>query len=299
MKKILLTGATGFIGQHLYQKLKELGCQVTGISFEGGEVVGDKITALDITDKKALENFFGDQNFDIVFHLAAVRNGTDKSLEAAGRCFSINGFGTLNILEQLKKQKKGKMVYASTLEVYGRKKTLSLISEEALPQPKSFYGISKLLGEYYCQKYFNDFHLPYICLRYAPVYGKGQLATSLTSIFIERAKNNEDIIIFGQGKGCLDLVFIEDVIGITWLTGISSKTGIFNIGSGSVINIRELAEMIKKIWSSRSKIVFDETKTENCYNIELDIQKAKQQLNHSPKYPLLAGLEKLKSQLNA
>lgn len=292
---ILITGATGFIGKHLYQRLKPLKYNVTGTSLEGGEVANEKITILDITDRKAVEKFFTEKEFNIVFHLAAIKVEAKKdNLETAKRCFLVNGLGTLHILEEIKKQRSCKIIYASTIEVYGPRGSISVISEDVMPQPRSFYAISKFLGEYYCKKHFKDFRIPYICLRLASVYGQGQPPTSLIPVIIEQARDNEDIVVYGQGKGCFDFLFIEDLLNTMIDAGNSPETGIFNIGSGSTISVRALCKKVKNIWNSASRIIFNEAKTENCYNIQLDIQKAKQQLHYSPQYTIDKGLERLK-----
>lgn len=290
MKKILVTGATGFIGKHLCRKLLKLGYDITAISFEEGAIDGKKVFALDITDRKAVEKYFNNKKFDIIFHLAAVREGAE-------RCMLVNGLGTLNILEQLKKESVGKIIYASTIEVYGRQKKTSVISEKVIPCPDTFYGIGKILGEYYCRNYFNGFKTPYICLRFTSVYGKNQISPSVVETFINRAEKNQDIVIHGKGEGKVDLIFVEDVINVLIMAGNSKKIGVFNIGSDSIISIKDLANAIREIWLSQSKIIFDRTKTENCYNIKLNIQKAREELNYFPTYTITKGLKKLKKQL--
>lgn len=273
MKKILITGADGFLGKILCQKLKILGQDF--VAFRG-----------DITDNKNVENNFETNKFDVILHLAAVRNGGRE-------CLMANGLGTLNILEQAKKQN-CRLVFISSMEVYGRQKIFSIFSEESAVGPDSFYGITKLLGEKYCQLYSENFGVSCISLRLAPVFGINQIPNSTTSIFIERAKQNEDIVIYGKGDGCLDLLFAEDAAEAIILAGNSKIKGVFNIGSDNIINIRQLAEEIKKIWNSKSKIVLDENKKENCYNIRLDIAKAKSSLGYFPKYNLAEGLLKIK-----
>jgi UDP-glucose 4-epimerase len=271
MKKVLITGASGFVGGYLCRKLESLGFEIA-------------LFSSDITDKKAVENVFENDKFDIIFHLAAVRNGAEE-------CLTVNGLGTFNILEQARKQGGVRMVYISTLEVYGRQKTFSVLSEEAPLRPDSFYGITKLFGEQYCQRYSKNFKVSCASLRFAPIYGKGQLPTSTTSIFIEKAKLSQDITIYGGGNGCLDLLFIEDAVSAIIAAGNSETNGIFNIGSGSKVNIKQLAEKIKEIWQSQSKIIFDKEKEENCYNIQLDIKKANKELGFYPKYSLEKGLK--------
>lgn len=291
--KILITGATGFIGRHLWRKLKELKYDITGASLKGGEINNDKIYSLDIADEKAVRKFFLKKKFDIVFHLATARI-KNNNLEAAQKYILVNELGTLNILEQLKNMEGCKIVYASTIEIYGPRDNVSIVSENDIPEPKSFYAISKLVGEYFCKKYFDEFNIPFICLRLASVYGKYQAPISLIPIVIEKIKNNEDIIVYGEGKGCFDFVFVEDVIDTIITAGTSSEIGVFNIGSGSTLSVKKLCENIINTWASQSKIIFDNTKTERCYNIQLDIERAKQKLNYSPRYQIEDGLTKLK-----
>lgn len=298
MKKILITGATGFIGKHLYRRLKKLHYDVLGISLGGGEIDGNKIVDLDITNRKAVKRFFTNKKFDIIFHLAATKT-KENDLKAAEECILINSFGTLHLLESLKEMKGCKIIYTSTIEIYGPRNTVSKFKESTTPQPKSFYAISKLMGEYYCKKYFDEFQIPFVCLRLASVYGMGQPVSYLIPMIIEKAKNNEDIVVYGRGRGCFDFLFIEDLINAAIAAGTFPEVGVFNIGSGSVVSVKELCEKIKKIWLSRSEIIFNYKKAENCYNIQLDNQKAKKRLNYSPRYSIEKGLAKLKNQMNS
>ena len=290
--RALVTGATGFIGCHLFRLLKKMGYEVSGLAQKGGQVDGDQIISLDISNSDEVVKFFSKKDFDVIFHLAAFKTSL-PDINSAKKCIDTNVLGTLNILDQIKRRNYCKIVFASTIEVYSFSDSLRVVDEMEKPEPSSHYGISKLMGEYCCVMYHKDYDIPYVCLRYSSVFGDGQ-KTSLIPITIERAERDQDIIIYGKGEGCFDFVFIDDVLTATVKSAESDEVGVFNIGSGSSVKVKTICEKIKEIWSSESGIVFDETKPERCYNIQLSIEKAKEKLGYFPRFSIEDGLRETK-----
>jgi len=296
MKKILVTGATGFIGKHLYRKLKELGYQVTGISFEGGKIDGDKINALDITKKEAVDKFLKNKKFDIIFHLAAFipKNREEYDLE---ECLKVNGVGTFNLLLSAKERGVNKFIYSSSASIYNRKNTPWPAKEE-YASPENIYGLSKLAGENLCEILRKNTKLKTVSLRYASVYGPGQEPYCVLPIFIERALKNRDIEVFGTGQRTQDFIYVKDVVTANIQAAISKTEGVFNVGSGKETSMLELAQEILKVFSkSKSKIKRKAVKKEDKTRFCLNIEKAKNELKFLAKYSLKEGLEDYKREI--
>lgn len=293
MQKILITGATGFIGKHLYQKLKELKYDVTGIALRGGIIDRDKIIRLDITNKKAVEKIFNGKTFDLIFHLATFIPKVPENYNLK-KCLLVNGIGTYNLLLASEKNKVEKFVYSSSGAVYNRKNTL-LPAEEEYSAPENIYGISKLVGENICEIFRKNSGLKTISLRYASVYGTGQEPYCVLPLFVKRALKNKDIKIFGSGERTQDFIYVDDVVEANIKSALSRAEGIFNVGSGQEVSMVELAETILNVFSeSKSKIKKKIVTNEDKSRFVLDINKAKKKLKFSPQYSLEQGLQEYK-----
>lgn len=208
------------------------------------------------------------------------------------KCIKVNVMGTLNLLEFAFKKNVTSFVYSSSASVYGSWGKLP-VDESTPPQPKSFYGISKLMSEILCKKYSEDFGLNCACLRYSSVYGHIQRKDSVLPIFINQAIKNKKMTIHGRGARSQDFVYVKDVVRANVLAAQKNACGIFDIGSNQETTMTQLAKMIKKIFKSKSKIVFD-TSIEEGPRFYLDISKAQKELSFSPRYSLEDGLKDYK-----
>lgn len=283
--RVLITGAAGFIGGHLYEKLKAEGHEVIGIDDYSHasknpiprtdwEHPLDGIRRKDIRD----DCIWGDvKDSDIVYHLAAQIH-VDKSISNPKETIDVNVNGTLNILEACRKHKK-KLVFASTSEVYGSSQTEFMAETHPL-DAQSPYGASKVAADRLCKSYIDTYGLDIAILRnfntFGPYQNDGGEGTSygaVIGIFTRAALRNEPIRIFGTGEQRRDYMFISDA-----LKGyeIASKyTGVLNIGSGQTISINELAEKIVEITGSKSEIVHVEPRAGEVQRLCADISKAR------------------------
>ena len=293
MKKVLITGATGFIGKHLYCKLRDLKYDVVGISFEGGEINRDKIIYLDITKKEEVDKFIKNKKFNIIFHLAAFIPKTKENYNLE-KCLKINGLGTYNLLLAAKNRRVDKFIYSSSASIYSRKNT-RMPAKESCFAPENIYGLSKLVGENLCELFRRNFNLKTVSLRYASVYGQGQEPYCVLPLFIEKVLNNDDIEVFGSGKRTQDFIYVKDVINANIKAAFSKTEGVFNIGSGKEISILDLATIILKIYpESKSKIKSKPMVNEDKTRFFLDVKRAKKELNFHTKYSLEDGINDYK-----
>ena len=269
---ILLTGANGFIGQHLFKMLKSYNYNVIGISKTGNNCI-----KCDITKYKKLEKVISQNNIDMIIHLAAFIS-SDKKYKI--KIYNVNVKGTENLLKAGKKAKIKGFIYISSMSIYG-KQIHTPVTEEHNKQPSDYYGKSKLEGEEICQKYKGKFNI--IILRFAGVFGHGKNQGAVYN-FVVNALKSKDLYVHNDGSQTHDFVYINDAVRsvILALRKIKKiKFDIFNIGSGMGISVKELANLIIKICNSNSRLLFDKN-NKNKQKFLLDIHKAKKILNYKP-----------------
>lgn len=292
--KALVFGATGLIGSQLVKRLLEEGFEVTGTSRkkEKFELPKYKQVQMDISDKKNFSKITG--KYDYVFNMAA-HISPGYSTDEALQCLLVNSLGTLNILEYMVKNGMSRLIHSSSVTVYGKPRRL-MVRETSPTKPIIVYGVSKLTAESYCNMYSTLHGLNITILRYGSVYGPGLNQRTALPIFIERARKNEDIYLYGNGMRSQDYVCVDDVIEANLLSANKGIKGIFNIGSGINTTMRELAYTIVEVLESKSKISFDRSKQQE-FSIGIDIKKAKRELGYNPQFTLKKSLEKYRESL--
>jgi len=277
--KILITGAAGFIGSHLFEKFRKQG---------GHEVIG--IDDFSHPSKNPVRAFVGsedvrDKDFipqavkwaDVVYHLAAQIH-VDKSIKNPEDTIDRNVLGTLNILEACRKFKK-KLIFASSSEVYGTSQT-EFMSENHPLDGQSPYAASKIAGDRLCKAYIDTYKMDIAILRNFNTFGpyqndgeEGKSYGAVIGIFTRAALQNKPITIFGDGGQQRDYMYITDALrGYELAFGY---TGPLNIGTGQTISINELAEMIIELTNSKSKIVYVEPRPGEVQRLCADITRAK------------------------
>ncbi len=286
--KILVTGATGFVGSHLCAELLRQGYQVIGLSHSGRtksieSLLGKDSFHLikgDIRDADFILNAVGGNNVEAVFHFAALLPETDH-LGDPFASFEINTRGTLNLLHAASLNHVETFVYASSIDVYSEPPKYLPVDEEHPVQPVTAYGISKLAGELYCNLYCGLMKVA--ILRFSIIYGEGQDQDRAIPCFINHAVNSKPLEIHGDGMQECDFVDIKDIIRASILVLEKGLPGIYNIGSGESISVIDLAERIISLTCSESKLLFTDKESNKPYRFSLDIQKARRILGFSPR----------------
>lgn len=291
---ILVTGANGFIGSYLCQKLVENGYEVFGLAFlrdasKLGEILkNNKFHLLygDIRDKNFIEKIIKENNIKTIFHLAAVLP-SNSDYNDPFSIFSTNVMGTLNLLDAAYKNRVLKFIFASTMSVYSEPPSYLPVDEKHPCWPDNIYGASKVSAEAFCNSYKESMEI-YV-LRYGGAYGFGQDGHYAMFNFINSSLKNEPITIHGDGSQTTDFVYIDDVTAGSVLAMESKKPGTYNIGGGEEISIKKLAEKIIKLTGSKSEIVLTGKETNRPFRFFLNIKKAKDNFGYSPA-PLDKGL---------
>ena len=303
MKTALVTGAAGFIGSSIAEKLLKDGFRVIGIdSFTN--FYSKKIKQKNIEFCKKNKNFSLIQKeiqkidlipifkkVDYLFHMAAqpgVRTSWGKGFEN----YSINNIlVTQKLLEQAKISKSlKKIVIASSSSVYGNQ-SCKMNESKTKTNPVSPYGVSKLAAEHLVNAYVENFNLPVIMLRYFTVYGPRQRPDMAFMRFVMKSILKKPITIYGNGTQKRNFTYIDDVIDATISSVNIDNTGeIINIGGGEVISISKVISILKNICNYEPKILYKPFSNGDVLRTEADINKAKRLLNFKPKTSLKNGL---------
>ena len=300
-KKIVVTGAAGFIGSNLIDRLLALGAEVIGVDnlYNGRmENLEDAYKSRkfefikgDIRDIIFLLEIF--QDIDIIYHEAAFTS-VPESLKLPVLCNDFNVSGTLNVLNAARKKDVEKIIFASSASVYGDTNILP-IKEDIHRMPISPYGASKLACEAYMLSYHSVYGLDTVCLRYFNVYGprqKDSPYSGVISIWLGRIIRNEDLIIFGDGENLRDYTYIKDVLQAN-LTVLDKDIGgeILNIACGSPIDLTNLAKLMLKITNKENlKIIYANPRPGDIKHSYGDISKAKKLMDFESKYSQEDGL---------
>lgn len=292
--KVLVTGGAGFIGSYLVERLMRESYDVVVVDNlhrglkENLGVIFDEIEFLseDICNESVMNDLI--ERSDVVYHLAAMSR-VMSSIDDPELCFRYNVIGT-EIISRLCVKFNKKLIFASSREVYGSAEYLPVDINHPI-KPENPYAASKISGEMIIRSYSNIYGLKYLILRLSNVYGEGDIGRVIP-IFIEKARNGDDLIIFGNNK-IMDFVFISDVVEGFIKCLDYNKNETFNIGSGIPTTLKKLAENIINITHSCSNIKTIQSRNGEVDKYTAEISRTKKELNWIPTYNLRSGLSEM------
>lgn len=246
MKRILVTGANGFVGRHVVQ------------AFAGvAEVVQFNRTIWDLTKPVTSEIRKKIGEIDGVIHLAGLTQKSDDY-------FIQNVIGTINVLEIPVTY----FLYVSTADVYGYPG--NIITEETSTNPQTAYAVSKLAAEHMVRILCTQKNIPFCITRLANVYGPGEDAyQKAIPVFIRLASSGKPIQIFGSGNALRDYIYVTDVARALVDIIQHKRTGIFNIASGNSHSIKEVASLIHQLTLNEKAVEYvksDKKETDMIFN---------------------------------
>ena len=301
--RALITGVAGFIGSTLAERLVADGVDVVGIdcftdyypramkernlsgllTSRGFRFVESRIQDAD------LQALLADRTH--VFHLAA-QAGVRKSW---GRDFAIytenNIEATQILLEAVTKMPSlERLVYASSSSVYGDNTPMPF-REDAMTQPVSPYGVSKLAAEQLCFLYFANFKVPTVSLRYFTVYGPRQRPDMGFHKFLRATILGEPIAVYGDGEQTRDFTFVQDIVSANIAASIRGVPGrVYNIGGGSRVSVNEVLDLIGRIAKRRPVVRVDSVQKGDMRHTYADTSLARADLAFAPTVGLEEGL---------
>lgn len=280
--KIAITGASGFIGSYLTNKLKKI---------KRFKVFLFDRKRYSLFDVSSLKQFV--EGKDIIIHLAGL-----KGLSDIVEIYRVNVLGTANLLQAISLfgKRGAHFIFSSSFLVYQENPVKKLISEEQSKTiPRGHYGLSKLLAEQIIRSYNQTKNLKSAILRMANVYGPvlSGKSTSVPNLFIEGIINNKAITIKGDGQLVRDFIYIEDVADafIKTINNQKKDSLIMNICTGKATNMIDLVKMIEDGLVKKAIIKYDREYKEKAYWIG-DNSKAFKEIGFKPKTDIKTGIMK-------
>jgi UDP-glucuronate 4-epimerase len=303
---VLVTGAAGFIGSHLAERLLSLGYQVVGLDnfddFYSPAIKRNNVSPLiardgfrmvegDIRDTALLSDVFSENNISLVAHLAA-RAGVRPSIQQPVLYQDINIRGTINLLEASRTHGVKRFIFASSSSVYGLNSQVPFSEDAKVDCPASPYGASKAAAELFCRTYHQLYGLPIAVLRFFTVYGPRQRPEMAIHMFTRMIDSAEEIPVFGDGTSQRDYTYISDIVdGITQaLTRPIRGFEIFNLGNSNPVSLDYLISLIENALGKKARINRLPLQAGDVLITFADISKAKNLLAYQPKVPIEQGI---------
>lgn len=244
--KILITGASGFIGSHLGNKLVDLGHEVIGVDNMSNCSDNEKRFIVEPVDFRQYIQERDLNEFDVIFHLAASIN-VDESIKYPDLYFQNNAFGTFQLLEMMRVGGfKGKMIYASSAEVYGTSQK-EMMDEDHPLDPLSPYAVSKLTAEQFCKNYAQLYGLHIQVIRNFNTFGehqRGGMYGGVIAKFKRQGKSGEPLTVYGSGEQTRDYMHVSQAVNGYVLAMERNLPTVVNFGSGSSVRIIDIANYI-------------------------------------------------------
>jgi len=301
--KALVTGAAGFIGSHLTASLLDKGATVVGIDCFT-DYYPRAIKERNLEENRLREGFrFAETKIETadlpalldgvthVFHLAA-QAGVRKSWGKDFKTYTVNNIdATQLLLEACVNRPIEKFVHASSSSVYGDRAPIPM-REDALPQPVSPYGVTKLAAEQLGYLYHVNFKVPTVAMRYFTVYGPRQRPDMAFNRFIRAAIKDEPITLFSDGEQTRDFTFVADAVAATIAAGERGVNGrSYNIGGGSRVSMNDVLKILERIAGHPLKVAREATQRGDMRDTFADTSLARRELGFEPRVSLEEGIE--------
>jgi UDP-glucuronate 4-epimerase len=304
-RSVLITGAAGFIGSHLCERLLDEGFSVVGIDnfddFYDPQIKHDnisnclknknfKLIEADIREKTDMDKAIG--SVEIIVHLAA-KAGVRQSITEPLLYSDVNINGTMVLLEAAIKHKVGKFIFASSSSVYGNNEKVPFSEDDNVDFPISPYAATKKACELICHTYHHLHGINLTCLRFFTVYGPRQRPDLAIHKFSKLIEQDKSIPVYGDGSMMRDFTYIDDIIDGT-IAAMNKCKGfnIYNLGESHPITVNDLISAIEKALGKQAIREYIPLQPGDVNRTYADITKAARELGYNPSTPIPDGLTK-------
>lgn len=326
MKKILITGAAGFIGFHVSKRFLDMGYEVIGIDnvndyytqrlkyarlrelgirenevsarlSESDRYDRFRFAKVDVADLSALSYLFGSEGFDIVVHLAA-QAGVRYSIENPHAYIQSNVVGFTNILECAREARVEHLVYASSSSVYGDAHTVPFVEDECVDYPVSVYAATKKSNELLAHVYSHLYHLPTSGLRFFTVYGPWGRPDMSPMLFAKAIRDGHEIKVFNHGDMMRDFTYIDDIVeGVCRIAMVAPDArsvhpyyDVYNIGNSKPVRLMDFIQILENAMGHPVQKKFLPMQPGDVYQTYADTTKLLKRVGYQPRYTLSEGI---------
>jgi UDP-glucuronate 4-epimerase len=323
MKRVLVTGAIGFIGYHLVERLLKEGYSVVGIDninsyydvrlkyaklpilgieedaiwsnipYQSTKHKHLKFVKIDIKDRYNLEKLFETEKFDIVCNMAA-QAGVQYSIQDPHTYIENNITGFINIIDACRQHKIEHFVYASSSSVYGNREDVPFRETDNVDHPISLYAASKKSNELIAHSYSHLFQLKTTGLRFFTVYGPWGRPDMAPFIFVKRILEDKPITVYNDGNMIRDFTYITDIVegicNVIQANKLDYKYKLYNIGNSKPVGLMEFIFEIENTLCKKANVLFDKVRTGDVLKTYSDITELENDFNYKPITGIAEGI---------
>jgi len=302
--KALVTGAAGFIGSHLTERLLGEGWSVVGVdsfdTFYDPRVKRRNIAAslanerfrlieADIRDRAAMEQAVP-RDADVIVHLAA-RAGVRPSIAEPALYADVNINGTVVLLEAARRCGIPKFVFASSSSVYGNNRKVPFSEQDNVDFPISPYAATKKAGELICHTYHHLYGTAINCLRFFTVYGPRQRPDLAIHKFARLIEQGKPVPVFGDGSMMRDFTYIDDILnGVVAAMDRCTGYEIYNLGESRPISVNDLVAELERALGRKAERQYLPVQPGDVERTYADVRKAEKNLGYRPSTDIPTGL---------
>lgn len=309
-RPILVTGAAGFIGSHLVDRLLQAGHAVVGVDNfcdfydpackrqnieQARQNPGFTLVEADIRDRQAMLETFRTHRPIGVVHLAAMA-GVRPSIEQPDYYAQVNLTGTVNLLDAAAASGVEKFLFASSSSVYGNSPKIPFAESDPVDHPISPYAATKKAGELICHAYSHIHQLPIFCLRFFTVFGPRQRPDLAISKFLRLVAAEKPIPMFGDGSTSRDYTYVDDIVtGVLAAYDRCGRTeqdryGIYNLGGSDPVSLRHMIDTIGQVVGKPVRITQLPMQPGDVDRTWADLARSREQLGYQPTIRLIDGI---------
>jgi len=305
----LVTGAAGFIGHHLVNRLLSEGEYVVGLDSLATGDMGRlepflvrypsqfQFRQVDMLDQGKLQEVFKDHQFDTVFHLAAL-GSVPRSIADPIGTVQNNVLSTAHALWLSLKGEVKRFVHSSSASVYGNA-GLDIKDEGYYLEPTNPYGVSKLAAEKMVKVFHSVYGLPTISLRYFNVYGPGQSPNgayaAVIPAWLQALERDEPMTIYGDGEQRRDFTYVSNVVEANLLAVSARKDCLgeeYNVGCGRLTTLNELSQMVGLCWGNSAVVKYCEARPGDIRASMASVAKSGTTLGYHAKVQVQDGIRR-------
>lgn len=304
--KVLVTGAAGFIGSHLAEKLARRGDDVVGLdNFNDyydpakkrgnekklGQFQNFKMIEADIRDRSRMIAICEEERFDVVAHLAAMA-GVRPAVESPDFYVEVDYNGTQNLMDAARFSKVNNFVFASTSSVYGNTKQIPFVESDPCDRPLQPYAAAKRAAEILGYTYYYLYGLNFTAIRFFTVYGPNGRPDMMAYLVANSITKGVEIPIYNGGEMFRDWTFVDDITDGA-VAAIDRPLGyeIINLGRGEPTKLKDFVSMIEKLAGRKANLVEKPKPAADVVTTYASISKAVELLDYNPSVSVQEGVK--------